>query len=181
MSRWIIPVLVLPGTVLVLMPLLIYRLTRATDLTASAAAGPESVSFWLAMLFGMPGAALSIWAMSMFFRFGDGTAAPWDPPQRLVVVGPYRHVRNPMLTGVIAILFAESLLLQSWPIGIWATVFSIGNAIYFPLVEEPGLLARFGDDYRVYCQHVGRWIPRLSPWQQPERVEVFPPPNNRNS
>ena len=117
----------------------------------------------------------------MFFRFGDGTAAPWDPPQRLVVVGPYRHVRNPMLTGVIAILFAESLLLQSWPIGIWATVFSIGNAIYFPLVEEPGLLARFGDDYRVYCQHVGRWIPRLSPWQQPEGVEVFPPPNTRNS
>ena len=171
MSRWIIPVLVLPGTVLVLIPLLINRMTRATVLTA-AAAGPETVSFWLAMLFGIPGTALSVWAMSMFFRFGDGTAAPWDPPQRLVVVGPYRHVRNPMLTGVIAMLLAESLLLQSWPIGIWAAVFSIGNAIYFPLVEEPGLLVRFGDDYRDYCQHVRRWIPRLRPWRQSESAEV---------
>lgn len=169
--------LVLPGTVLVLIPLLILWATHGTNFAATPA-GPKSMSFWLAVLFAIPGATLSIRSMSVFFRFGDGTAAPWDPPQRLVVVGPYRHVRNPMLVGVIAMLIAESLLLQSSPLGIWVAVFSIGNAIYFPLVEEPGLLARFGDDYRVYSQHVGRWIPRLSPWQHPQLTR---PSNTRNS
>jgi protein-S-isoprenylcysteine O-methyltransferase Ste14 len=168
MSRWVIPIIVLPGTVLVFVPLVIVWLTRNAEFAASVA-GPNSAAFWLGMLFGVPGVLFSISAMSMFFRFGEGTAAPWDPPQRLVVAGPYRYVRNPMLAGVIAILIAESLLFQSWPMGIWAAVFAVGNAVYFPLFEEPPLLERFGDDYRVYCQNVPRWIPRPKPWHPPTK------------
>jgi protein-S-isoprenylcysteine O-methyltransferase Ste14 len=170
-SRWIVPVVVLPGTALIFVPLLIVWLTRNSGF-AAALASISSIGFWLAMVFGVPGAALSIWAMAMFFRFGNGTAAPWDPPERLVVVGPYRHVRNPMLSGVVALLIAESLLLQSWPLGIWAGVFALGNTVYFRLFEEPGLFTRFGDEYHVYSQHVNRWLPRLSPWQQPEDDET---------
>ena len=171
LSRWVIPVVVLPGTVLVFVPLVIVWLTRGSGL-AAILTGTRSIAFWLAIVLGVPGAVLSIWAMAMFFRFGNGTAAPWDPPQRLVVVGPYRHVRNPMLSGVIAMLMAESLLLQSWPLGIWAGVFFLANTVYFRLIEEPGLLTRFGDGYHVYCQHVNRWMPRLSPWQQPKDNET---------
>jgi len=39
------------------------------------------------------------------------------------------------------------------------------NAIYIPLVEEPGLERRFGDDYFLYKKNVPRWIPRLRPWE----------------
>lgn len=166
MSRWIIPIAVLPGTVLVLVPALIAWATRDGP-QAAEFAGFDSVLFWLAVLSGLPSAALSIWSMTMFFRFGEGTAAPWDPPRRLVVAGPYRHVRNPMLTGVFGLLIAETLSLQSWPLAAWTAVVIAGNAIYFPLVEEPKLLARFGEDYRQYCRHVRRWLPRLRPWSQP--------------
>ena len=165
-SRWIGPIILLPGTMAVFVPLLIVWLSRNTAY-AAVLAGPGSVRFWLAVLFGLPGLVLSLSAMAMFARFGDGTAAPWDPPRRLVVAGPYRFVRNPMLSGLIAILFAEALLAGSWPLGAWATVFFLGNAVWFPLVEEPKLVERFGDDYRQYCGHVPRWLPRVSPWQQP--------------
>jgi protein-S-isoprenylcysteine O-methyltransferase Ste14 len=43
-----------------------------------------------------------------FATQGRGTLAPWDPPRRLVVRGPYRFVRNPMISGVIFILAGRS-------------------------------------------------------------------------
>lgn len=165
LQRWIIPLIVLPGTALVFVPLLIVHVTRGADFTF-ASAGENPARLWLAILLGASGAILSLWSMGTFLHWGDGTAAPWDPPRRFVVAGPYAHVRNPMLIGVIAMQLAEALLLQSWPLGIWAAVFFAANAIYFPLVEEPRLLVRFGNDYRVYSQHVRRWIPRWSPWKQ---------------
>jgi len=69
-----------------------------------------------------------------------------------------------MLSGVIMFQFAEAALCSSWPLAAWACVFALGNAIYFPLVEEKGLEKRFGDDYLEYKQNVPRWIPRFKPW-----------------
>jgi protein-S-isoprenylcysteine O-methyltransferase Ste14 len=97
----------------------------------------------------------------LFARVGEGTLAPWDPTRKLVVRGPYRHVRNPMITGVLAILLGEAALFGSWPLLVWAFGFFALNAIYMPLVEEPGLVRRFGDDYVRYRRNVPRWLPRL--------------------
>jgi protein-S-isoprenylcysteine O-methyltransferase Ste14 len=96
----------------------------------------------------------------LFATVGESTLAPWDPTHRLVVLGPYRHVRNPMITGVISMLLGEAALLGSWPLLAWALGFFGVNAIYMPLVEEPGLVRRFGDDYVRYRQNVPRWLPR---------------------
>ena len=71
-----------------------------------------------------------------------------------------------MITGVLLMLFAESVLLLSWPIALWMFVFFMGNVIYFPLVEEIGLEKRFGSEYAEYKHQVPRWIPRLRPWKQ---------------
>lgn len=104
------------------------------------------------------------WTVSLFARVGGGTLAPWDPTSRLVVLGPYRHVRNPMITGVLAILLGEASLFGSLPLLLWfAAVFAV-NAVYLPLVEEPGLRTRFGADYEAYRANVPRWLPRLRPW-----------------
>jgi protein-S-isoprenylcysteine O-methyltransferase Ste14 len=70
-----------------------------------------------------------------------------------------------MIVGVLLILVAAALFFRSWLLAAWAAFFFAGNALYFPLVEEPRLEARFGEDYRVYRRHVGRWIPRWRPWQ----------------
>jgi protein-S-isoprenylcysteine O-methyltransferase Ste14 len=111
---------------------------------------------------------LLMWrTISLFAREGEGTLAPWDPTQRLVVRGPYRYVRNPMITGVLLILLGEAALLGSEWVLAWCLAFFAVNAVYFPLVEEPGLRRRFGDEYERYCRDVPRWIPRRRPWTQP--------------
>jgi protein-S-isoprenylcysteine O-methyltransferase Ste14 len=69
-----------------------------------------------------------------------------------------------MITGALLLLLAEALFFHSWPIAAWLILFFIGNAIYFPLVEEKGLEKRFGDEYLKYKARVPRWIPRLRTW-----------------
>ncbi|HEX3068855.1 MAG TPA: isoprenylcysteine carboxylmethyltransferase family protein, partial [Thermoanaerobaculia bacterium] len=79
--------------------------------------------------------------------------------------GPYRYVRNPMIAGVILIIIAESLLFRSLSLAEWAAAFFVINAIYFPLIEEPQLESRFGEEYRRYKRHVRRFVPRIQPWK----------------
>jgi protein-S-isoprenylcysteine O-methyltransferase Ste14 len=112
------------------------------------------------------GAVLFTGSLAQFAVEGRGTLAPWDPPKKLVVRGLYRYVRNPMILGVILVLFGEALVLRSRPLGGWAALFVAINFIYIPLLEEPQLESRFGDDYRRYKKQVRRFIPRLSPWEQ---------------
>lgn len=162
-SRWVSSILILPGTVLLAIPAMLVWLSRGTKLSASFC-GWGDWKFWLATLLAIPGVILSLAAMAMFLRFGDGTPAPWDPPRKFVVKGVYRWVRNPMLSGVIIMLVAMSLFLQSWPIGFWAGLFFVANTLYFRVSEEPGLEKRFGEDYRKYCANVHRWMPRITPW-----------------
>ena len=69
------------------------------------------------------GFALWLWTVRLFDRVGEGTLAPWDPPRRLVVEGPYRHVRNPMITAVLAVLAGEAALFGSPPLLIWLAAF----------------------------------------------------------
>jgi protein-S-isoprenylcysteine O-methyltransferase Ste14 len=157
-------IIVLPGTVLVFIPGAILLATRDSRFALELVT-PAEIWFWLALLAAIIGLALSGWAAALFVKSGQGTPAPWDPPKRLVIQGPYRHVRNPMITGTLLMLLAESILFQSLPIATWMTVFFIGNAIYFPLIEEKGLEKKFGDEYRNYKANVPRWIPRTRPWK----------------
>ena len=100
------------------------------------------------------------WTVALFAGVGQGTLAPWDPTTRLVVRGPYRHVRNPMISGVLAVLLGEAALFGSLAVlAWWAFVFAL-NAVYFVLVEEPGLRERFGAEYEAYAARVPRWLPR---------------------
>ena len=76
-------------------------------------------------------------------------------------------MRNPIITGVLLLLLAaEALAPRSRALAGWLPAFFLGNALYFPLVEEPGLERRFGEEYRRYKAHVPRWLPRLRPWRR---------------
>ena len=110
------------------------------------------------------GLVLMVATIRLFVTVGQGTLAPWNPTQRLVVHGVYRHVRNPMIAGVFFVLLGEAILAASLPLLIWFIAFVIGNAIYIPVAEEPGLVKRFGDEYLTSRQNVPRWIPRVRPW-----------------
>jgi protein-S-isoprenylcysteine O-methyltransferase Ste14 len=162
MLRHLLAILILPFTVAVLIPVRIaQRYESAPELGRSAG----EVALQLAgVALGAVGFAVFVASLRRFATEGHGTLAPWDPPRALVVRGPYRFVRNPMISGVLFALFAEALVLLSRPHAGWATAFLVLNLIYIPLVEEPQLERRFGDPYREYCKHVRRFLPRLRPW-----------------
>lgn len=157
--RHLLSILLLPFTVVVLVPAALLRSSQAPDLVlapAIALLGSLTGSLLLAA-----GLGLFAWSVVLFARVGRGTLAPWDPTRRLVAVGPYRLVRNPMISGVAAMLLGEFLLLRSSVLGFWALAFIIVNHLYFLLSEEPGLRRRFGDEYEAYRKRVPRWLPRI--------------------
>jgi protein-S-isoprenylcysteine O-methyltransferase Ste14 len=144
-------IVLLPVTVTILVPWLILR----------GAEGPRWG--WLALpgvvLIGF-GLWLWIWTVRLLARVGRGTLAPWDPTRRLVVAGPYRYVRNPMITAVVAVLVGEALVFRSGALVAWAAGFFVLNWALFVVYEEPALERRFGDEYRAYKRAVPRWLPR---------------------
>lgn len=160
--RHLLSVLILPTTVVVFVPVWIARRYGVRAIWPAAAADVALAMMGIVVL----GVGLVLFGASLwhFFLHGRGTLAPWDPPRRLVVNGPYRYVRNPMISGVIFMLFGLAMILRSRPHAMWALTFVAINAMYIPLLEEPMLQARFGSDYDRYCRHVGRFIPRLTPW-----------------
>jgi len=102
----------------------------------------------------------------LFARRGRGTLAPWDPPARLVVEGPYAYMRNPMISGVVLALLGEAALFGSISVLLWSGLVVAANTVYFKLSEEPGLAKRFGSEYAEYRRHVPMWIPRIRPWRR---------------
>jgi protein-S-isoprenylcysteine O-methyltransferase Ste14 len=151
----------MPLTAVVIVPAVLVE--RAGWPPSFAATGPLRLVAG-ALLIGA-GLIMLAWTVSLFVRVGRGTLAPWDPTRRLVVLGPYAHVRNPMISGVLGIIVGEAVALGGFRLATWAATFFVVNHVYFALSEEPGLAERFGAEYEIYKRHVPRWIPRLRPWQ----------------
>lgn len=117
---------------------------------------------FLCLLMGFTGFISTVF---LFNTIGKGTLAPWQPTQKMVIVGLYKYCRNPMIISVLFILIGESLVLNSIKIAVWAIAFLIINTTYFILKEEPDLHKRFGNDYDKYKKNVPRWLPRLTPYK----------------
>jgi len=158
MARHLLAVLALPFNALVTIPALILWRTGGLQVPSifalSADVGIASMALGLSLMTATIG---------LFVRVGRGTLAPWSPTERLVVQGPYRWVRNPMISGVLFVLLGEALVFRSPGLFAWWGFFFLGNAIYMPFAEEPGLEARFGEAYLRYKREVPRWLPRLFP------------------
>lgn len=161
--RHLVAIAVLPFSVTVLIPLWLARRHGTTLEVGSSPAGIGGQLVGLVLL--ALGALLFGASLLRFVREGRGTLAPWDPPRRLVVRGPYRYVRNPMISGVVLVLFGEAAVLLSRPHLLWALLVLASNAVYIPLIEEPMLAERFGSDYQEYRRHVPRLVPRVRPWR----------------
>lgn len=123
---------------------------------------------WMAVVPAVLGFAVAFRCVWDFGRTGHGTPAPVAPPTKLVVVGFYRYVRNPMYLGFIT----------GW-VGLWVVfgranmaALIVASAIvlivvsFVLLYEEPTLRKMFGAEYEEYCRNVRRWAPRLRPWSQ---------------
>lgn len=153
-------ILILPFNAAITVPAALLWLTRPVR-----PAGPGDIGLWIGLACLAAGLMLFVSTVLLFTRVGKGTLAPWDPPKRFVVEGPYRHFRHPMIAGVLLAICGEALVFRSWAVGAWAAAFFAINAVYLPLKEEPDLVTRFGQSYRDYMAHVPRWLPRLKPWR----------------
>ncbi len=111
-------------------------------------------------LLGAAGLAIVVESFARFALKGLGTPAPIAPPSRLVVSGLYRHVRNPMYVGVVAMILGQAALLADVRLLIYAAFVWAGFHGFVLLYEEPALRRAFPDDYAAFTAAVPRWIPR---------------------
>ena len=156
-------VLILPGNVLITIPFIIFLLTRNSY--SYYLVGFDNFLFYAAMFFLLLGLLLAIWSVRTFYtKGGEGTPGPWRPVYNLIISGPYRYVRNPMILGVVNLLLFESALFASISFFLWAIVFFVGNIIYFKIFEEKELIKRFGSEYENYKNEVPMLFPKFTPY-----------------
>ena len=160
--RHLLAILLLPVMAAVVMPWWLLRAFADLDTRWTGGSIAATIARVLAAALLMVGVALFAWCVTLFARVGRGTLAPWNPTRHIVAIGPYRFVRNPMITGVALVLIGEALFTGSQMLGAWAALFIAINHVYFILSEEPGLERRFGAPYAAYRAAVPRWVPRFS-------------------
>ena len=123
---------------------------------------------WIAAIPSVLGFAIALRCVWDFGRTGHGTPVPIAPPKRLVVIGFYRYVRNPMYVGFVTgwiglwIVFGGA----DWRAIAVAALVLVGLDLFVRFYEEPTLGRMFGEDYQEYRRNVRRWLPRLHAWQK---------------
>lgn len=154
-------ILILPANVIITIPLLIYILSH--NFFSFNIISPFNFVFYFSIFSLLIGLWLAIWSVRTFYtKGGEGTPGPWKPVTNLVISGPYRYIRNPMLLGVFFILLFESVFFSSTALFIWFIIFFIGNIIYFKNFEEKDLIQRFGAEYKNYKNNVPMLYPRFT-------------------
>jgi protein-S-isoprenylcysteine O-methyltransferase Ste14 len=136
----------------------------------------EPVPYWaplrvLGVILLLAGLIVVIQAFVRFVVEGFGTPVPIAAPERLIVGGVYRYVRNPMYVAILAAVVGQALLLGQLALLLYAAALGLITAAFVRLYEEPTLTRRFGADYEAYRRAVPAWWPRLRPWKPGERDE----------
>ena len=123
----------------------------------------------LGVVFIVLGLIPPIHAFIQFAKAG-GTPMPAAPPERLVVTGFNRFVRNPMYVGLLTAILGQALLFDSLWLMFYAVVAWIATASFVHWYEEPTLVRTFGEQYEEYRRNVPAWTPRLTPWNPPRQT-----------
>jgi len=121
---------------------------------------PEPFNLDIAIILIVLGLLLVAWSGFVQLKVGRGTPIPKVPTQRLVITGPYRLCRNPMLLGSVIYYLGISSWLNSLSAMMLTALFLLLSVVYIKLVEEKELEARFGEDYREYKRRTSFLIPR---------------------
>ena len=151
--RTVLFTILVPGTVLVLVPLALV----ASGLGPHPDFGPARYSGLVPLLAGL----VVIRELLRRFRSpGPGHAGPLRPPRELVVAGLYRYVRNPQYVGVVLVVVGEALLTGAAVLFGYAAFLAVGYHLFVRYYEEPTLGRLFGEAYARYREAVPRWLPR---------------------
>jgi formylglycine-generating enzyme required for sulfatase activity/protein-S-isoprenylcysteine O-methyltransferase Ste14 len=150
--RTLLFTILVPGTVLVLVPLALV----ASSLGPHFDFGPAAYSGLVPLLAGL---SVIVACFIDFVRRGRGTPAPYDPPRQLVITGLYRYVRNPQYVGVVLVVVGGALLSGAAVLFGYAAFLAIAYHLLVRYYEEPTLSRLFGEAYARYREAVPRWLP----------------------
>src|SRR5262249_11288269 len=98
---------------------LVYLPARFLSWSGIVAPATTGVLQVAGMIMVMIAPAIALWCVFTFAFIGKGTPAPFDPPRKLVIRGPYRFVRNPMYIGAGMTLAGAALFYESLSISIY--------------------------------------------------------------
>jgi protein-S-isoprenylcysteine O-methyltransferase Ste14 len=140
---------------------LIFIPARLLDRAGIAAVPELGIAELAGMALAVAGALLALWCILTFVFVGRGTPAPFDPPRRLVVRGPYRYVRNPMYLGAGLALTGAAIVFHSWALVGYVLLLAVIVHTMVVWYEEPTLGRLFSAEYDAYRRHVHRWVPRF--------------------
>lgn len=107
------------------------------------------------VVLGIAGTLATQWVM------GDSWRGDVDPDARtaLVTTGPFRFVRNPILTATAITGVGLVLMVPNVLSAVMLVCFLLAQQIQVRLVEEPYLLRVHGGAYRAYAARTGRFVP----------------------
>jgi protein-S-isoprenylcysteine O-methyltransferase Ste14 len=124
---------------------------------------PEGAKLPVSVPLIVVGLAVTVWSVFHFLKV-QGTPVPFNPPPKVVDIGPYRYARNPMLTGVFLLLFGIGFSFSSVSlVFFFAPLYVLINVWELKKVEEPELIMRLGDEYIEYRRKTPMFIPRYRP------------------
>jgi protein-S-isoprenylcysteine O-methyltransferase Ste14 len=151
---------------LILIPLGIDHLSRVVD---SSLGLPRFDEVAARLVFAIPlllcGAIYVLWSnLFLVFRGRGGPAEGFGlaispRTERLVVTGPYRNTRNPMVFGALSIYYSIALFLGTVGGLLILLLFSVLVPVYLKRAEEPRLRSEFGKEYEEYTKRVSMIVP----------------------
>ncbi len=147
--RALISFLILPGVFGFFIPISFVCFTGINDIQ------------WAGVPVVLLGFLLLLWCVRDFYVSGKGTLAPWDPPRKMVMVGLYRYIRNPMYASVLILVLGWGILFQSKVLSAYTGLLFLVFHIRILTYEEPWLHKTFGEEWQSYKSKVPRWLPNL--------------------
>jgi protein-S-isoprenylcysteine O-methyltransferase Ste14 len=114
---------------------------------------------WLGVIIGVLCVFGIYW---LFSSIGSGITPTSATRQQHVLVtrGPYRWVRHPLYTIGSSLFVGLGLMADNWFIAALGILAFIAMAVRTPK-EEANLIEKFGDEYREYMKHTGRFLPKV--------------------
>jgi protein-S-isoprenylcysteine O-methyltransferase Ste14 len=124
---------------------------------------PKGISWAAAFFLMVIGAAITAWSVFSFHK-SRGTPVPVNPPPVLIVSGPYKYARNPMLMGVFLLMFGLGFAMHSLSLTlVFTPLYILAHAWELKQIEEPELIKRFGNEFLTYRRLTPMFFPGIQP------------------
>jgi protein-S-isoprenylcysteine O-methyltransferase Ste14 len=157
MAKTVMQIIVVWTLILVIFPLLIIQIEAKIGIPRFSFPFQTVIGILLFPFVSLIGLS-SAYSMA---KNGRGTPLPMDTASKLVVLGIYKYVRNPMAISGIGQGLLVGFILGSPLVLLYALLGAFIWQFIYRRLEEEDLLEKFGTEYEDYQRKVRCWVPRF--------------------